>query len=360
MKRHIFFIGTLRNGGAERVVSILASKMAEQGMDTEILMYYDKPVFYEVSPKVKLTAVEKETGTRSKGKNLFWLRKYFKENAKVVISFLAPFNMMAIAANLGNGTPIIAADRNDPQNVPSKFVARKTRDFLYRFADGIVVQTQKNKAYFSKAVQRKSTVIYNPVDLKEYAGIALRTAKEKKIVTAGRLMPQKNQKMMIRAFAEVLKKHPEYELVIYGDGPSESQLKELAIQLGISSSVEFPGNVKDLHDKIKSADIFVLSSDYEGMPNALIEEMCLGLPVISTKVSGATDLIRDHENGILIDFDQESLEKAMCELLNDSELKYKLSTGAVKLNEQLKVSEIVEQWIDFIELYERNRRCVNG
>ena len=166
MKRHIFFIGTLRNGGAERVVSILASKMAEQGTDTEILMYYDKPVFYEVSPKVKLTVVETETGTKSKSKNLLWLRKYFKENATVVISFLAPFNMMAIAANLGSGTPIIVADRNDPTKVPSKFVVRKTRDFLYRFADGIVVQTQKNKAYFSNSVQRKSSVIYNPVDLK--------------------------------------------------------------------------------------------------------------------------------------------------------------------------------------------------
>ena len=159
MKRHIFFIGTLRNGGAERVVSILASQMAEQGMDAEILMYYDKPVFYEVSPKVKLTIVEKETGTKSKGKNLFWIRKYFKENAKVVISFLAPFNIMALAANLGSNTPIIVADRNDPTKVPPKFAVRKVRDVLYRFADGVVVQTEKNKAYFSKAVQKKSIVI---------------------------------------------------------------------------------------------------------------------------------------------------------------------------------------------------------
>lgn len=350
MKRHIFFIGTLRNGGAERVVSILASKMAEEGMDTEIIMYYDKPVFYEVSPKVKLTVVETEAGTKSKGKNLLWLRKYFKENAKVVISFLAPFNMMAIAANMGNGTPIIVADRNDPRNVPSKFLIRKTRDFLYRFADGIVVQTQKNKEYFSKTVQRKSIVIYNPVDLKEYVGIALRVEKEKKIVTAGRLMPQKNQKMMIRAFAEVLKKHSDYKLVIYGEGPSETELRNLVEELGISENVSMPGNVKDLHDRIKTAEIFVLSSDYEGMPNALIEAMCLGLPVISTKVSGTEELISESLNGILTEIgDEKEMTKAMLKLLADNEKRKLYAKENIKLAERLNINSITKEWTTFIK-----------
>ena len=349
MKRHIFFIGTLRNGGAERVVSMLASRMAEQGIDTEVLMYYDKPVFYEVSPKVKLTVVEKESGTKSKVKNLFWLRKYFKQNAKAVISFLAPFNIMAIAANLCNGTPIIAADRNDPTRVPSKLLIRKVRDFLYRFADGIVVQTLKNKAYFSKAVQKKSIVIYNPVDLKDDTGAALKETKEKKIVTAGRLMPQKNHKMMIRAFAEVMKNHPEYELVIYGDGPSDTELNNLVKELGISSNVSFPGNVKDLHDRIKSAELFVLSSDYEGMPNALIEAMCLGLPVVSTKVSGATDLVKHGENGLLVDCGNcKQLEEAIDSLLSDPEKMNKFAKESVKLSNELKVDVIVREWMDYI------------
>ena len=350
MKRHIFFIGTLRNGGAERVVSILASNMAEQGMDAEILMYYDKPIFYEVSPKVKLTVVEKETGTKSKGKNLLWIRQYFKENAKVVISFLAPFNIMAIAANLGSRIPMIVADRNDPTKVPSKFMIRKLRDFLYRFADGVVVQTEKNKAYFSTAVQKKSIVIYNPVDLKEYTGSGLKASKEKKIVTAGRLMPQKNQKMMIRAFAQLLKKYPDYKLLIYGDGPSEAELKNLIEELKISSNVTLAGNVKDLHDRIKSAEIFILSSDYEGMPNALIEAMCMGLPVISTKVSGATDLIRHGENGFLTDCGNcEQFEKALDELLANPEKMKVFANESVKLAESLEVNVIVKEWMDYID-----------
>lgn len=349
MKRHIFFIGTLCNGGAERVVSILAGYMAKQGLDVEILTYYDKPVSYVLNPKVKHTVVEKMTGTGNKLSNFFAVRKYFKENAKVVLSFLAPFNIMAIAANMGNGVPIIVADRNDPTKVPSNQWLRAARDILYRFATGIVVQTQKNKTYFSKVVQKKTKVIYNPVDLKENAGIALKCKKEKKIVTAGRLMPQKNQKMMIQAFANVLKKHPDYKLLIYGEGPEKRELENLCIQLGVEKKVLLPGNVTDIHEQMKDAEIFVLSSDYEGMPNALIEAMCLGLPVISTKVSGATDLVIDHENGILIEIDhQEQLEKAMLELIENKELEEKLARNAIKLNENLEVSKIMRQWTDLI------------
>ena len=350
MKRHIFFIGTLCNGGAERVVSILAGHMAKQGMDVEILTYYDRPVSYELDSRVRLTAVETMTGSGNKIKNLMAIRKYFKKNAKVVISFLAPFNIMAIAANLGNGVPIIVADRNDPTRVPSNTAVRKVRDFLYCFAAGVVVQTKKNKAYFSKSVQKKSRVIYNPIDLKENARSALKTEKEKKIVTAGRLMPQKNQKMMIEAFAAVHKKYPDYKLVIYGEGPSREELEELVKTLELEQSVLLPGNIQDIHDKIKSAEIFVLSSDYEGMPNALIEAMCLGLPSISTKVSGATDLIKDHENGILTEPDsKEQLEAAMLELIEQKNLAEKLGANAAKLNEELEVSKIMQQWTDFIK-----------
>ena len=350
MKRHIFFIGTLCNGGAERVVSILAGHMAKQGMDVEILTYYDMPVSYELDERVKLTAVETMTGSTNKVKNLLAIRKYFKKYGNVVISFLAPFNIMAIAANFGNGVPMIVADRNDPTKVPSNFVVRKVRDVLYCFADGVVVQTQKNKAYFSRIVQKKSKVIYNPIDLKEYAQIALKSEKEKKIVTAGRLMPQKNQKMMIRAFAAVHAKYPEYQLVIYGEGPSRQELEDLVEELGLKKSILLPGNVSDIHEHIKNAEMFVLSSDYEGMPNALIEAMCLGLASISTKVSGATDLIHDHENGILTDLDnQEQLEKAMLELIENKELTNKLAVNAAKLGERLEVSKIMQQWTEFIK-----------
>lgn len=350
MKRYIFFIGTLFGGGAERVVSILSSRMAEQGMPVEVLTYYDKPISYEISSKVKITVVEKLTGTTNKLRNLIQIRKYFKNNAKVVISFLAPFNMMAIAANFGNRIPIIVADRNDPTKIPSNKIIRKMRDVLYRFADGIVLQTCKNQEYFSKAVQKKSTVIYNPINLGDYAGAAIKSEKEKKIVTAGRLMPQKNQKMMIGAFAKVAEQYPDYQLVIYGEGPSREELEQLVKELKIEKQVSLPGNKKNLHEQIKNAEMFLLSSDYEGMPNALIEAMCMGLPCISTKVSGATDLISHGKNGLLVELDdQKGFEKAMLELLAQKEQAENMAKEAVKLNELLEMETIFNQWMQFID-----------
>lgn len=163
-------------------------------------------------------------------------------------------------------------------------------------------------------------------------------------------MPQKNQKMMIAAFAEVVKKHPDYQLVIYGEGPSREELEKHVRELGVEEHVLLPGNVTDIHDRIKDAEMFVLSSDYEGMPNALIEAMCLGLPSVSTKVSGATDLIKDHENGILTDLnDQKQLENAMLELIENKELSERLAINAAKLNQELEVSKIMQQWTDFIK-----------
>lgn len=349
MKRYIFFIGTLCGGGAERVVATLASCMAEQGMAVEVLTYYDKPISYEISPKVQIRVVEKITGKTNKLYNLIQIRKYFKKHAKVVISFLAPFNMMAIAANIGTGIPLIVADRNDPTKIPSNTVLRKVRDFLYMFADGVVVQTKKNQVYFNRVVQKKSTVIYNPVNMGEYAGAALNNPKEKKFVTAGRLMPQKNQKMMIRAFANVLEKHPDYRLVIYGEGPCREELENLVKELNVENNVLMPGNTTMLHGQLKDATGFLLSSDYEGMPNALIEAMCMGLACVSTKVSGATDLIQDHKNGLLTEVDcQEEFEGAILELIENPEFVEKFAKLSVELNEQLELSKIMEQWIAFI------------
>ena len=125
----------------------------------------------------------------------------------------------------------------------------------------------------------------------------------------------------------------------------------------MEQNVCLPGNISDIHEHLKSAEIFVLSSDYEGMPNALIEAMCLGLPSISTKVSGATDLILDHENGILTELDsEEELEKAILELVENKELARKLAVNAAKLNEELEVSKIMQQWTEFIKELTQEKR----
>lgn len=345
--RIVFFIPTLGTGGAERVVSILTKHLTCKGKRVEIVLYYDSVLFYDVHPAVKITYVERETKSRNLLKNLLWLRRYFIKNADLVISFLAQFNMVALAACFVTGIPVVVADRNDPRFMPKQAPVRVARNLLYHLADRVVVQTQHNKEYFSAALQKKCKIIYNPVDLQEKKGLALRTEKKPRIVSAARLMKQKNQLMLLDAFAQIRKEFPEYTLTIYGEGSFRNALEQKIKELALGDSVQLPGQVQNVFECIADAELFVMSSDFEGMPNALIEAMCLGLPVISTKVSGATDLIQDGKNGLLTDVaDTQQLITAMRRMLSDYELRNKCAEEAVKLNDLLRTDRIVAQWLE--------------
>ena len=118
-------------------------------------------------------------------------------------------------------------------------------------------------------------------------------------------MKQKNQLLLLKAFKRVVSIRPEYTLTIYGEGPERSLLEKYILDNNMTNVVNLPGSVKNVYDKIADAEIFVMSSNFEGMPNALIEAMCLGLACVSTKVSGATDLIKDGVNGDLVDIGNE-------------------------------------------------------
>lgn len=300
MNNYIFFIGTLLEGGAERVISILTKELAdEKDTKVSIVLWYDKDTFYQISPKVNLIKIPQMSGNNNFFQNLLWFRKFLKKEKGVLISFLASFNMLAIVAHLFVKTPIIVADRSDPSRVPTNYFIRKIRDILYIFADGVVLQTKQNSRYFSHITSSKKTVIYNPILLGDRNGIALSTNKKKKIVSVGRLIPLKNHELLINAFSLIIKKYPDYELWIYGEGMLRAHLEEIIKRLDLSKRIYLPGNSKKVYEEICDAEIFVLSSNYEGMPNALLEAMCLGLPVISTKVSGASDIIKDGENGYL-------------------------------------------------------------
>lgn len=349
-KRIVFFCGTLMQGGAERVISILSKKFCEKGLDVSILYYYNSEIFYSIHSDVKLFCVQEQTASKNVLKNLLWIRRFFNKNADVVISFLASFNILALVANMGLKSSIIVADRSDPYVVPSNMLIRKIRDFLYCFADGVVLQTKRNFDYFSKSVQKKSSIIFNPTNIGEYKGFALSTEKNKRVVTVGRLMPSKNQKMLIEAFSQISQKFPSYTLTIYGEGKAREDLENYISELQLSDKVFLPGEEKNIFGKIADADLFVLPSNYEGMPNALIEAMCLGLPVISTDVSGASDFITNEINGLIVERNNlPQLVAAMEKALSDENYR-KVSAGqAVNVIEKVDTDNIVQKWLTIIK-----------
>ena len=190
-----------------------------------------------------------------------------------------------------------------------------------------------------KALQKKIEVIYNPIFLEDHlVGSSLTTEKQKLIISIGRLETQKNQKMLIRAFSIFERNHPDYQLVIYGEGSQRGELEGLVSELNLTGRVLLPGVVKNVFECLQKAEVFVLSSYFEGMPNTLLEAMCIGVPSVSTKVSGAVDLIEDGKNGYLTEIDDCNMLASRIELLaDDPELRFKIGERSSHLYDILKV-----------------------
>lgn len=350
----VFFIASLSSGGAERVVSILSGKMLDYFREVEIITFMNYPVFYNIDSRVKVLSIEKSTGSKSVLKNCLYLRKYLSNNEPtVLLSFLAPFNILALlSVPCFRNYPVIVADRNDPRFECRNTIRKILRHILYKYkADRVIVQTVNNQKYYPKRVQKKMDVIYNPISIcEDLFGCAINTPKKKQLVNVARLDEQKNQRMLLRSFKRVLYKYPDYCLTIYGEGPMREELMDYVKELGLERSVLLPGRESNIIEKMKSAEIFVLSSNYEGMSNSMLEALCIGLPVVSTEVSGAVDLIKSGENGILVPInDEDKLTKALLTVIESKSLRETLSINAIKVSELLKVDTITKKWVNCIE-----------
>lgn len=349
-KRIVFFIGSLQLGGAERVLSILANSLIILKYEVTIILYYDREICYELNNDIKIIEIEKETKSSSYFTNMLFLRKYIQRNADIVVSFLTVFNIFSILTTFNLHIPIIVSNRSDPNYEPRKRRLRMLRNFLYRFSSKIIVQTTSAKRYFPFSLQDKIVEIANPISGTLVKGEALLQEKEKKIVAVGRLIQSKNQLLLINAFTRIANKYADYELHIYGDGEYKAILEKQINDLNMSDRIILMGEEKNIFDKIKNADVFVLTSNYEGMPNSLLEAMCLGLPVVATRVAGAEDFIVSGENGLLVDCnDQQGVELSLEQLLDNPKQKETIAKNAVEIYEELRESQIINKWIKVLE-----------
>lgn len=351
MSKLLVSCGTLCSGGAERVLSILSQPFAENYDEVIYLTWIDQPDFYTLDKRVKRVCVEKECDSKFLPIKALWFRNYIKkERPSLVLSFLEPFNVMICITLIGVNVPIVVANRNDPRYVWGDVVHRNLRALAYRKAVGNLSQTENNKNYFKGSLLEKGHVIYNPIFLpKVYVGKAINAEKKNRIVSVARITKQKNPEMLIRAFKKFHAKHPDYVLTMYGDGEDRSYVLDLIDQEGLSSCITLPGAKNNIWDEILDAKCFVMTSWYEGMPNALLEAMCLGLPCVSTKVSGAVDLIENGENGILVDLDNdEDFSEAMCRIVEDKDYALSIGTKAVDIYKLLAVDVISKQWIEYL------------
>lgn len=348
--------GNLRAGGAERVISILANKFVAKGVCIELYTWYKTDIFYTFDERVKIIQIPVESQSTSFFNQMRWFRNSIIETKPdVVLSFLAPFNILTVFSLVGVKIPVLVAERNDPYFVSPRYnwFWKVVRNIAYKMADGVLVQTKVNKSHFPWYIRKKAEIIYNPVTFSsENIGRAFRSEKRKEIVSVTRLEKQKNVPMLIDAFAHFKESHPDYILTIYGEGEERIVLKKKISDMRLNDSVFLPGRKQNVHELIVGAEVFAMASNFEGMSNSLIEAMCLGLPCISTKVSGATDLIEDGKNGLLVDLeDTDGMFKAICEIVDNKEKASEMAQKASAIYNDLNVEKIARKWLKYIESF---------
>ncbi len=355
MKKIIFMIGSLQNGGAERVISVLANKFIEK-YEVHVVTIMENKIDYDLNDGIKYTYImENDDDKHGINRNFVRIkniRKYIKTvKPDVVVSFLWATNIVAIISCLFLKQRLILSERNDPKHEPVNSLARTIRNVLFsvRTNNYFVFQTSYAKQCFNKSIQKKSQIIFNPI--KENIPERYEARRAKKIVCVARLVEEKNIEMLLRAFKKVIEKHPDYLLYLYGRGPLKEKLEEEAIRLKIEKNVIFKGFSKNVHEEIKDATMFVLPSNYEGISNAMLEAMALGIPTICTDCPayGAREFIKDGENGYLVNVnDEKMLEERMLSIIENDAIQNKFSKEACKIVERINCDVICNQWEAFI------------
>ena len=350
----LFVASSMNFGGAERVMSILSNAWCDKNCEVKILLTRTPAQSkYELNKSVELLSCYDKVKKALIPhvvimKSIRSLCKVWRPD--VVISFYNDVAALTALAITGYHIPLIYSERNDPNRVNQRKMDKVYRKIVERSARGFVFQTTGAQKCYPKKVQDRSDVILNPL---ETAGFPTHdfTSEKKEIVTVGRLEPQKNQKILIDAFSKIANDFLDYDLTIYGEGSLRPELEEFVESKGLQNRVIWPGSKNRIQEHIKDAALFVLSSDYEGIPNALIEAMAIGLPCISTDCSpgGARELINDGENGIIVDCgNSDALAKAMVSLLEDRKKAQEMGINAKKICRRADKDLVCDRWLNLI------------
>lgn len=302
----LFVSGNLCDGGAQRVISVISSKLADMGHDVSLLLYSRNEKEYDISPKVKISAIGQNFAEYSRTSLLhrvLYIRKYLKRlSPDVAVGFMEGGYGLYVSA-LGLRFPKVASARIDPK-ILFELKGLRARLDMHWFskANAVVLQTTRQMQHAENCSWKNQIVIANPVTDRALSFPEHTYDRPcRKIVMAGRLVPQKNYPMIFAAMQKVIEVYPDAVLDIFGKGSMQQSLEKMIIELKLEKHVFLKGWTQDTLAEYQNSDIYVLCSNYEGMPNALMEAMAVGMPCISTDCdTGPEDLIDDGTNGFLV------------------------------------------------------------
>lgn len=330
MKTIVLYIGSMQKGGAQRVMSVLAKHLLDQGhsviMINDIRPAVDKPEYYlpDTIQRVYLD-ISKKVGIRKNAARIVRLRKIIKRiKPDCVLSFEGPPNIRMLIATIGMKCRKIVSVRNDPHFEYGYGIRRIIANCVFLLADKCIFQTQDASNYFVKKIRKSSSILFNPVGDSFYKYEWYGDSES--VVMVGRLEEQKNIGMAIKAIRIIKEKGGDIHLKIFGEGTQRELLIQQVKDLKLEDSIEFCGLVDNVAEVLSHAKCFILTSDYEGMPNALMEAITIGVPAISTDCpcGGPKSVMTDEEGvcaGILVNCnDSVTLAAKICEIIMNPDM----------------------------------------
>ena len=398
-KKVVMVMPHMVGGGAERVAAQIMNKLNERGYDTRFILTSAKKnevVRSDLNEKTQLILLTEEMNSETTGqkiahiparaystifgkiyekqnkyvpasigkatiewqyhREITWLRNYLKQNPDMtVIVFLQPSIPIVLLAAQGLPNKVIISERADPNRLMKKRYGKPFIEKYYTRADIAVFQTDDAKSVYPEAVSKKGTVIFNP--LKDNLPQPYRGERNKNITTFCRISNQKNLPLLVEAFSQVHSKHPDYTLRIIGDAPNDEGREVLRAidnqinELQLKESVKLEPFMKNVHEAVIKDAMYVNSSDYEGISNAMLEAMAISMPVVCTDcpIGGAKATINNGENGLLVPIQNaEVLVNAINRVIEEDGLGDKLSQNASKLRDEISLDSITDKWIKLL------------
>jgi glycosyltransferase involved in cell wall biosynthesis len=406
-KRLTFVIAHLGAGGAQRVATNAANALVERGYDVHVVVLYQRPEAYRIDPRVVIHSesprqslgfdfdqepadeepaqakpsrplkpagqVERLKASIKRSPRLYnftlrvmgpafaayhltritiLLRRRIREiKPDAVLSFLTQTNIATVLATRGLDTHTVISERNDPRRQRQRFRVEFLRRVCYRWADVVTANSKGALVPLEAFVPRqKLAFLPNPLAAAPSSEVAVVTAPT--VITVGRLVEQKGIDVLLDAWAKVAAVLPDWRLALVGDGPLTGELKERARNLGIADSVDWVGHVSDPFPYLRGAKLFVMTSRFEGTPNALLEAMACGLPaVVSDASPGPCELIGEGDDaaGLIVPVeDADATAEAIIRLARDETVRRRLALAAQERASLHDADRAIDVWLKLL------------
>lgn len=364
MKKVLFYIHSLNKGGAERVLITIADKLSRLGK-YEVVIMTDviDDLEYALPMGIKRINLKDFMRSDSAVDRIMAIRRCVREQAPdSFIVFMLSGAIRAVVATMFTRYKAVACVRSNPYDDYSRGKNRAILMWTMSMAKYIVCQTQFQVDFFPERLKKKCVIISNPIfdefvkkakeinDASTYSDYE-NNGKPREIVATGRLYDYKNHMLLIDAFSEIADEYRDINVVIYGEGPYRDTLEKAIKAHGLEERVLLPGDSDQVSDDIAGAYIYVLPSDTEGLPNALMEAMALGLPVIATDCpcGGPRSLIENGKNGMLVPVgDVSAMRDALRYLIENEDIRKKVGKNAKRILVTNDIEGILERWEEII------------